>query len=264
MEKIDVDELMKEKCPTPARYQKNKLIKKIFKKYYILRDKYFIDVGTGGGEILTFLDYWGMKGEGIDLSKNACEIAKKRVSKNIEVKQEDFMKLQNGKYGLLMMIDVLEHIRDDDSFIKKANNLLEDNGYYLINVPAKMKLFGDKDIYAGHYKRYEKRRLIDLLEKNGFQIIKFWSYGSALLGKIYSFLLKGEVRDNKEKNTLESGIKTPDFMRWVYFIAGRFYWITSFQNFFLNTNLGSQYLVLCRKIKKLNNGNDIPPEPGGK
>lgn len=243
-----MEELVKEKKPTPSRYQKNKLIKRIFNKYPILKNKYFLDI-CGLGEMLTFLDNFGMKGEGIDLSTEACKIAIKRVSKNIQVKQGDFMKLEKKKYGLIIMLDVLEHIKDDGNFVKKTGSLLESGGYFLINVPAKMDLFGNQDIFFGHYRRYEKDEMTDLLKRNGFKIIEFWSYGAAFLGHIHSFLLKGKVKDDKNKNTLESGIKTSNFMKDIYPIVGKFYWIMNFQNLFLNTNLGSQYLILAKKIK---------------
>ena len=68
------------------------------------------------------------------------------------------------------MLDVLEHIKNDEEFIKQAKRLLKLNGFYLINVPAKMKLFDNDDIYYGHYRRYEKEDLIRLLENNGFEI----------------------------------------------------------------------------------------------
>jgi len=212
-----MEELIKEKCPTPARYQKNKLIKRIFKEYPFLKKKYFLDI-CGAGEILNFLDKFKMNGEGVDLSKDACEIAEKRVSERIKVKQGDFMELKNKKYGLIIMVDILEHIKDDDAFVKKANELLEDEGYYLINVPAKMKLYGNQDTYFGHYRRYEKDEMSKLLERNEFEIIKFWSYGFASFSKIFSFLMKGKVKDEKKENTLQSGIKTPKFMIYIYIL----------------------------------------------
>ena len=170
----EIDELSKEKYPTPSRYQKNKLIYKIYEKYPLLKDKFFLDI-CGMGEILTFLDKFKMKGWGIDLSERAVEIARGRVSKNIKIKQQDFTKLRK-KFGLIIMGDILEHIKNDEFFIRKSYNLLDKDGYCLINIPAKQYLLGNWDIEVGHYRRYEKKEISYLLEKNGFKIIEFWCY----------------------------------------------------------------------------------------
>ena len=59
--------------------------------------------------------------------------------------------------------------------------------------------------------------------------------------------MRQEVVDDKEANTIKSGTSHPKFMKYLYPIIGKFYWILRFQNLILNTNVGSQYLVLCKK-----------------
>lgn len=240
------DKLAKEKYPTISRYQKNKLICKLFKKYPELKEKYFLEIGSGTGELLIFLDKFEMKGEGIDISEEVCKIARKRVSENIGVKKKDFLKIKDKEIDLIIIGDVLEHIKNDEFFIKKTYESLSEGGYLLINVPAKMKLFGNWDIMVGHYRRYEKGDLYSLLERNGFKIYEFWSHGIPLSSKVSSYLV-GKKKENKSENSLKSGIKHPNFMKLFYNLFGKFYWIINFQNFFLNFNLGSNFLILCKK-----------------
>lgn len=238
-------EIEKEKYPTITRYQKNKLIRKMFKQHTYLKDKYFLDI-CGTGEILEFLDSQNMFGEGVDLSKNACIIAEKRISNNIKVKNMDFMKI-NGEYELIIMFDLLEHVLNDNDFIKKAYNLLNKGGYFLINIPAKANLYGNKDRYFGHYRRYEKEQIKKLLELNGFKILSFWSYGFPITGKVYEYLFKDKIKGDEFKNTIESSIKTPKSITNVNRIIRHFYWIVNIQNLFLNTDIGSEYMILCKK-----------------
>lgn len=241
---------LKDLCPTPSRYQKDSLLKKIFKLYPELKDNYFLDI-CGNGYMLVKLDQLGMKGEGIDLSKEAIRKAKIKVSKNIKVYQKDFMAMKE-KYGLIIIMDIFEHIQDDEEFMRKASSLSKK--YLLLNVPAKMKNFGEGDVFYGHYRRYEKEELIKLLNRNNFEIIEFWCYGISFFSKVYSWLIKNKENysKNKEEMNLKSGYNTPSFMKTVYPIISKFYWILNIQNIFLNNNLGSQYLVLCKKKQEVN------------
>jgi len=244
--KLMIEELEKEKNPNITRYQKNKLIRRMFKKYPYLTEKYFLDI-CGVGEILEFLDSLKMRGEGIDLSENACFIAMKRVSNNIKVRNIDFMKI-NEKYELIIMFDILEHVKDDDSFVKKSYNFLKENGYYLINVPAKKNLYGKKDKYFGHYRRYDKEEIIKLLKNNGFKILEFWSYGFKFTARVYEYLFNEEVKGDESENTIQSSIKTPKSISSVNRWIKHFYWIINcFQKLLLNTDIGSEYMILCRK-----------------
>lgn len=244
----------KEKYPTPSRFFKRRLIKRVFRIFPYLKDKYFLEIGCGAGEPLCFLDSLGMKGEGIDLSHAAVNIATKRVSRNIRVYCSDFLAIRDRKYDLIQMIDVLEHIEDDKDAIRKISSLTNDGGYLLLHVPAHMKLFGNGDIFHGHYRRYEKLDLIGLLSKYGYETIVFWSYGVPFSANICSFLLRGGVSDNKEKSTLESGLKTPRFMKRIYPIIRGFYFLLYLNILTLNTDMGSQYLVLCKKRMRASEG----------
>ncbi len=240
----NIESFSKEKNPTPTHYQRNRLFKKLFKMYPNLKSQYFIDI-CGVGEILTFLDNFEMKGEGIDLSKTCVEIASKRTSNRISVSQRDFMKVTNKDYELVLLIDILEHIKDDGEFLRKANSLLSNDNYLLVNVPAKMKLFDLTDKYWGHYRRYDKDVMINLLEENKFEIIEFWSYGIPFIKKICCSL-----KEVKESNagTLKSGSETYSMMKYIAPIIKPFYWLLNIQNLFRNMNLGSQYLILSIKI----------------
>ena len=176
-----------------------------------------------------------------------------RISKNVKVTQKDFIEIKHKKYGLIIMIDILEHIKEDHIFLKKAYSLLDDDGYFIINVPAKMSIFGEGDTWAGHYRRYDRKVIINLLEKSNFEIIEFWSYGIPYFGKIYSSLIKKENKKrnenniSKEERTLTSGYETAHFMRYISPMIRPFYGILNLQNFFLNTDVGSQYLILSKK-----------------
>lgn len=68
-------------------------------------------------------------------------------------------------------INVLEHIADDEDELKLIYDTLVPGGYICLFVPALQWLFGSVDAKVGHFRRYHKKPLMELVEKSGFKII---------------------------------------------------------------------------------------------
>jgi len=68
-------------------------------------------------------------------------------------------------YDTILYIDVLEHIKDDLVEIQNATQLLSDVGTLIILGPAHQWLFSEFDNAIGHYRRYNKRTLMQLIPK---------------------------------------------------------------------------------------------------
>jgi SAM-dependent methyltransferase len=73
------------------------------------------------------------------------------------------------------LFDVLEHIENDEAFLKTVINLLSPGGRLYLTVPAWKILWSDEDVYAGHFRRYTSRSLKELLLKCGYSV-EFRSY----------------------------------------------------------------------------------------
>ena len=87
-----------------------------------------------------------------------------------------------------MYLDVLEHIKNDKKEIDMALKSLKKNGSLIINVPAFQFLYSDFDKNVGHYRRYNKKKLISLFKNTKYKKISFKYYDS--FGFILSFLSK--------------------------------------------------------------------------
>ena len=92
--------------------------------------------------------------------------------------------LPQKKFDCIILMDVLEHIKDDTEFLAKISQRLKYNGTILITVPAFMKLYSAHDREVKHYRRYEHKRLLKLIKKCGLKEVK-WSYFymSLILGR---------------------------------------------------------------------------------
>lgn len=64
------------------------------------------------------------------------------------------------QFDSIIYIDVIEHIEDDHQELKRATALLRPGGYLVILVPAHQWLFSPFDQAIGHFRRYNKQRLL--------------------------------------------------------------------------------------------------------
>ena len=89
---------------------------------------------------------------------------KNKNNKKIKVKKNT-VNLKSNSFDTILYLDVLEHIKDDVSEIKKAYKLLKKNGTLIICVPAFQFLYTLYDKKIGHYRRYDKVSFRLLLKK---------------------------------------------------------------------------------------------------
>lgn len=80
--------------------------------------------------------------------------------------------LKKLKFDYIIMLNVLEHIKDDCLAIKNTFKLLNKNGTIYIEVPAMPFLFDNYDRQLLHFRRYSMVDLINKLKLNGYTIVK--------------------------------------------------------------------------------------------
>jgi SAM-dependent methyltransferase len=73
-------------------------------------------------------------------------------------------------YDCVVMINVLEHIRDDAAVLKGIYDALKPGGRLIVFVPALQFLFSNIDRQVGHFRRYERSALTSVLAGAGFRI----------------------------------------------------------------------------------------------
>ena len=96
-----------------------------------------LDVGCGGGIICEPLARLGAKVTGIDFAPNnisAAKIHSKKNKLNINYIHKDVEKSKlDGKFDLILMFEVLEHLDDWKKTIKKIKKNLNKNGIIIIS-----------------------------------------------------------------------------------------------------------------------------------
>ncbi len=130
-----------------------------------------LDVGCGSGRLSKKLLDSGFSVVAIDTDWKAVEIAKK---KGITAFVTDINEwATDEKFDCIVLGDVLEHIEDDKSALRKIRGMLKPNGCIVVNVPSYQFLFSKHDVALGHKRRYSDKELKTKLETSGFRIEYF-------------------------------------------------------------------------------------------
>ncbi|MBP7184052.1 MAG: methyltransferase domain-containing protein [Saprospiraceae bacterium] len=78
---------------------------------------------------------------------------------------------ENVEKGIVILMDVLEHIEDDHGIAKEIASKAKGH-YFFITVPAFQGLWSGHDVFLGHYRRYTLDTLQNRLSGTGFNISK--------------------------------------------------------------------------------------------
>jgi SAM-dependent methyltransferase len=86
-----------------------------------------------------------------------------------------------GKFDLIFLFDVLEHIDDEDGFLGAVLFHLAPGGKLAVNVPAGMWAYSAYDIAVGHVRRYSIRSLRETANRMNLAMEECTYWGMPLL-----------------------------------------------------------------------------------
>jgi trans-aconitate methyltransferase len=116
---------------------------------------------------------------------------------------------------LLIMMDVLEHVQDDQELLDSYVDMLTAGSYVLVTVPAFMFMWSGHDEFLGHYRRYTLKQMIGLLEESGLQLEQYCYYfglvfplaaAMRLLSRLTSVQKDAPSSDLKKHNALTNSM----------------------------------------------------------
>lgn len=97
-----------------------------------------LDVGCGTGGYCIFLKNKGYDIKGVDIdSKKLSEGLQFDKSCNISYGSATKLPFENEKFDLVLITEVMEHIKEHDKAIKEASRVLNKNGIIIITVPTR-------------------------------------------------------------------------------------------------------------------------------
>ena len=76
----------------------------------------------------------------------------------------------------MFAMDMLEHVADDEAFVRALARIVVPGGRAVFTVPAHPRLFSAHDEFLGHRRRYTRARLRAMLEAAGFRIDELFAF----------------------------------------------------------------------------------------
>lgn len=156
---------------------RRELISKFIKRYSKNKKLKILDYGCGSGTNIKALTKFGdvycyeKDKRTLDyLSSEYKEDKKVTIIKNLK---------RQIKYDLIVLADVLEHIKEDSNALKTLKKFLKPQGQILITVPAYNFLFSKKDEVLKHFRRYGYNEIKNLISKN-FKILRITFFNTLL------------------------------------------------------------------------------------
>lgn len=170
--------------------------------------KRILDVGCGTGETLTFLKSIYPRAElyGVDSSSKAVAFSKSRGHKNvIKARAETLPFREKDFFDLVLLLDVLEHIKDHQKAIDEAKRVLRKGGKIIITSPGLSFIWSPHDEKQGHQRRYTRRE-IRTLARNANMNVKFISYFNFFLSPpIIAVRLLGKLKKFRSLTDYDRG-----------------------------------------------------------
>lgn len=134
------------------------------------------EVGAGVGNFSSLILETNIKSlTAFEPSSNMYPLLQKTLSadQRTNAVNDFFGKQENGeRFDSIFYVNVLEHIENDASELAIVRDTLTPEGHLLIFVPALPWLYSELDKQVGHFRRYTKKNLIELVQQSGFSIVK--------------------------------------------------------------------------------------------
>ena len=146
-----------------------KILDPILKQNIPLR---ILDVGAGDGWMsIQFNKYLPPSSEVVCWDINYTPDIIQDIANNSAGRVSFVSEKPSGKFDIVLVLDVLEHIEDDNAFLNLlVNENLAVNGFLLASVPAWGFLFSNHDRFLKHYRRYSPRQWRLLIKSSDLNI----------------------------------------------------------------------------------------------
>ncbi len=214
--------------------------------------RHFLEIGCGMGDFLVTLQNLGWEGMGIDISKEAIDIARKKVFSEKIALQQTALPEDHCCFNCIFVLEVLDHIKEDKEAILSWKKYMSDDSGLIVSVSARSKAWTKHDELAGHFRRYDKHELVHLFESSGLRVIKIINYGFPILNilnQVRGIIARRDARWKLPQNerNLKSGLnkgekigKIKSFL--LRIIVAQFY---PLQKLFWDYDLSDGYIIIA-------------------
>ncbi|HSX26445.1 MAG TPA: class I SAM-dependent methyltransferase [Chlamydiales bacterium] len=147
---------------------RRELVLKLFDRFIKHAPKRLLDLGCGTGYMLEILSSRCKSCIGLDLYPKQTEIL--QVQGNAE--QLPFF---SAVFDVVILLDLLEHV-DEKATLAEVHRVLSPGGVCILTVPAFSFLWSQRDVRAGHLRRYSRKNLETALRVGSLEVLEIQYY----------------------------------------------------------------------------------------
>jgi SAM-dependent methyltransferase len=137
-----------------------------------------LDLGCGTGGNLGLLSRWGTV-FGLDSwlpALRACPVQARGLVQG----KATALPFADGSFGLVAMLGVVEHVKDDIAMLRQARRVCRPGGTILVLTSAFMLLWSEHDEANRHVRRYTANELREKAHRAGLKV-RYISYQNSFL-----------------------------------------------------------------------------------
>lgn len=181
---------------SPLKREKFRMLQKCLPSE--LSGKNLCDIGGDSGVVSFKLRQLGGKWSSLDLIDEAVESIRMMVGERVFKLEAERLPLADKSMDYILVVDMLEHVKDDKAFVSEIDRVLKDSGELIVNVPNPkngiLRWFrhqiGQTDEAHGHLRPgYTGEQLTELLAPH-FDITRSYSY-SRLFAQLVDTVING-------------------------------------------------------------------------
>jgi len=128
--------------------------------------KRVLDLGCGTGGILRDL-MPHCRCYGMDRSELGLRICRDQGFTTLTRGDLREIPFRSGSFDTVLLMDVIEHLDDDEGFLRRAAELVDAGGRIVVSVPAFQWLWSQHDVTFQHRRRYTARNLTSVIQRAG-------------------------------------------------------------------------------------------------
>lgn len=163
-----------------------------------------LDVGCGDGLFFPLLRQWG-EVTGVE-PDGSMVTDTHRADGQIHVVEFDQLFRPDQTYGLILMLDVLEHLDDPAAAIRRARELLRPGGVLLATVPAYELIWTRHDDLNRHRIRYTRGSFEALVESGGLRVTRGrYAFHALFFAKVVTRILESVSKAEPEVPSIPAG-----------------------------------------------------------
>lgn len=199
---------------SPLKQQKYKVLSSFLGN---ITNKTCLDIGSDNGVISYLFRKLGGTWYSCDLTDQTVNSIKELVGERVSKIYPTHTEYPDKLFDMIVIVDLLEHLEDDTTFVKDLNRILKPGGEIIINVPnpkeglwRKIKFaLGQTDVAHGHVRAgYTLEEIKELFGEN-YKVESYKNYLHLLADFTDAFITFGisliKKNSRSEKGTVVTG-----------------------------------------------------------